>query len=98
MTDSFNTRSTLDVDGKQYEIFNLSQLEQSARLPYSIKILLENLLRHEDGKTVNPEDIQAILDWDPKAQPSKEIAYRPARVLMQDFTGVRADFDLLALF
>jgi aconitate hydratase len=97
MTDSFNTRSTLDVDGKQYEIFNLSQLKQSARLPYSIKILLENLLRHEDGKTVNPEDIQAILDWDPKAQPSKEIAYRPARVLMQDFTGVPAVVDLAAM-
>jgi aconitate hydratase len=97
MTNSFDTRTTLDVNGNQYEIFDLSRLEKAKRLPYSMKILLENLLRFEDGKTVNPADIQAILDWDPKAQPSLEIAYRPARVLMQDFTGVPAVVDLAAM-
>jgi len=97
MSNSFDTRTTLDVNGKNYEIFDLSRLEQAKRLPYSMKILLENLLRFEDGKTVNPEDIQAILDWDAKAEPSLEIAYRPARVLMQDFTGVPAVVDLAAM-
>ena len=97
MADSFKTRSTLDVNGNSYEIFRLSGLEKAARLPYSLKILLENLLRFEDGTSVNAADIEALLDWDPKAEPSKEIAYRPARVLMQDFTGVPAVVDLAAM-
>ena len=97
MADTFKTRSSLDVNGKSYEIFQLSGLEKAQRLPFSLKILLENLLRFEDGKSVNAEDIDALLNWDAKAQPSKEIAYRPARVLMQDFTGVPAVVDLAAM-
>ncbi len=97
MSDTYNTKSSLDVNGKHYEMFNLSGLEQARRLPFSLKILLENLLRHEDGKTVTADDIQAMLDWDPQAEPKTEIAYRPARVLMQDFTGVPAVVDLAAM-
>ena len=97
MTDSFNTRATLEVDGREYTIRDLSALPQAARLPYSLKILLENLLRFEDGVTVSADDIQALLDWDPAATPEREIAYRPARVLMQDFTGVPAVVDLAAM-
>ena len=96
MGNSFNSRDTLTSGSKDYEIYNLSKLEQAAKLPFSLKILLENLLRHEDGLTVTKDDIQALLDWDPKAEPSQEIAYRPARVLMQDFTGVPAIVDLAA--
>jgi aconitate hydratase len=97
MSNRFNTRKNLDVNGKSYEMYHLGALGNSARLPYSLKILLENLLRFEDGNTVTADDIQALLDWDPKAEPSKEIAYRPARVLMQDFTGVPAVVDLAAM-
>ncbi|HHJ12520.1 MAG TPA: aconitate hydratase, partial [Chromatiales bacterium] len=97
MTDSFNTRATLKVDGREYTIRDLSAIPQAARLPYSLKILLENLLRFEDGVTVSADDIQALLDWDPAATPEREIAYRPARVLMQDFTGVPAVVDLAAM-
>jgi aconitate hydratase len=68
-----------------------------ARLPYSLRILLENLLRCEDGKTVTADDIRFLASWDPKAEPSREIAYMPARVLMQDFTGVPAIVDLAAM-
>ncbi len=94
---SFNTRETLDVNGDKYEIYNISKIAGTNNLPFSIKILLENLLRNEDGKTVTKEDIQALLDWDPAAKPDTEIAYRPARVLMQDFTGVPAVVDLAAM-
>ena len=97
MSNSFDTRSTLDVNNNSYEIFNVGKLPQAARLPYSIKILLENLLRYEDNKTVTKDDIEAILNWDAKAEPSKEIAFRPARVLMQDFTGVPCVVDLAAM-
>ena len=97
MNDSFGTRSSLTVDGDSYEIFNVGKLSESARLPYSLKILLENLLRCEDGRTVTQEDIEAILHWDPDANPVNEIAFRPARVLMQDFTGVPAVVDLAAM-
>jgi aconitate hydratase len=97
MADSFNTRTTLEVDDKAYEIFQLSRLDRAARLPYSMKVLLENLLRFEDGSSVTATDIEALLDWDPKAEPAREIAYRPARVLMQDFTGVPAVVDLAAM-
>jgi len=97
MRDSFNARSILDVDGKGLEIFRLDAVPNAARLPFSLKILLENLLRHEDGVTVTADDIRALADWDPKAVPAREIAYRPARVLMQDFTGVPAVVDLAAM-
>ena len=97
MSNSFDTKTTLDVNGKAYEIFQLTRIDGTERLPFSMKILLENLLRHEDGKTVKKQDIEAILNWNPTAEPSNEIAYRPARVLMQDFTGVPAVVDLAAM-
>jgi len=94
---SFNARSTLSVNNKDYEIYRLDSLKNSKRLPFSLKILLENLLRFEDGVTVTAADIEALNNWDAKAEPSIEIAYRPARVLMQDFTGVPAIVDLAAM-
>ena len=96
---SFATRDSLSLDGRTYAFHSLRALPGAAasRLPYSLKILLENLLRHEDGSSVTRDDIQALLDWQPHAAPSKEIAYRPARVLMQDFTGVPAVVDLAAM-
>lgn len=97
MGNSFNTKSTLKVGEETYRIYRLTDLEGANRLPFSLKILLENLLRHEDGRTVTPEDIQALLNWNPSAEASQEIAFRPARVLMQDFTGVPAVVDLAAM-
>ena len=98
MSNSFSTRSTLENGGKSYTIYRLPSLaEDVTRLPYALKVLLENLLRFEDGKTVTRDDIQALINWDPKAQPTQEIAFRPARVLMQDFTGVPAVVDLAAM-
>jgi len=99
MTDSFKARTTLKVGANQYEILSLSALESQnvKRLPFSLKILLENLLRFEDGVNVTKADIEAILKWDPKAQPSHEIAFTPARVIMQDFTGVPCVVDLAAM-
>ncbi len=96
---SFGAQSTLEVAGKSYRIYRLDSVgaDKLARLPYSLKILLENLLRHEDGKTVSRGDIEALANWDAKAAPSQEIAFRPARVLMQDFTGVPAVVDLAAM-
>ena len=96
---SFVTRDSLSLNGQTYAFHSLRALPGAAvsRLPYSLKILLENLLRHEDGSSVTRDDIQAVLDWEPNATPSKEIAYRPARVLMQDFTGVPAVVDLAAM-
>ena len=98
MSNSFATRSTLESGGNSYEIYRLPSLAKDiSRLPYSLKVLLENLLRFEDDKTVTRDDIEALINWDPKAQPTQEIAYRPARVLMQDFTGVPAIVDLAAM-
>ncbi len=97
MTNSFNARDTLEVNGQSYEIFRLDAVQGADRLPFSTKILLENLLRHEDGVTVTRADIEALAAWDPKAEPNQEIQYRPARVLMQDFTGVPAVVDLAAM-
>jgi aconitate hydratase len=97
---SFGARSTLEVGGRSYEIFRLDALQQRfdvARLPFSLKVLLENLLRTEGGGSVTAADIEALASWDAKAQPSKEIAFTPARVLMQDFTGVPAVVDLAAM-
>src|SRR4051794_38675425 len=98
--DSFGARSTLEVGGKEYEIFRLDALQKKydvARLPYSLKILLENLLRFEDGETVTKKMIEKVARWDAKADPSDEIAFTPARVVMQDFTGVPAIVDLAAM-
>jgi len=97
MHNSFQARSRLQVGGKDYKIFRLDAIQGSERLPYSMKILLENLLRNEDGVTVRRQDIEALASWDPQAEPSHEIQYRPARVLMQDFTGVPAVVDLAAM-
>ncbi|AXC11717.1 Aconitate hydratase [Acidisarcina polymorpha] len=98
---SFDSQSELKSGSRTYEIFRLQALAAKGvklnRLPYSLRILLENLLRHEDGKSVTAEDIQFLANWDPKATPSREIAYMPARVLMQDFTGVPAIVDLAAM-
>jgi aconitate hydratase len=99
-TDSFNARDTLKVSGTEYEIHRLDALQSSydvARLPYSIKVLLENALRLEDGESVTKDHIETIAGWDAKAEPSEEIPFQPARVLMQDFTGVPALVDLAAM-
>ncbi|HEY4279391.1 MAG TPA: aconitate hydratase [Conexibacter sp.] len=99
-TNSFGARATLSVGGRDYEIFRLDALQAKydvARLPFSLKILLENLLRTEDGETIRAQDIEALASWDAKAEPSKEIAFTPARVVMQDFTGVPAIVDLAAM-
>lgn len=99
--DALSTRQTLTVDGKEYDYFSLKKAAEIvgdiSKLPFSLKVLLENLLRHEDGRSVVKEDIQAIADWLKTKSSSKEIAYRPARVLMQDFTGVPAVVDLAAM-
>ena len=99
MTNSFRARSTLKAGDRSYEIWSLAALpnDKVARLPYSLKILLENLLRFEDGVTVTRADIEALLEWDPKATPSHEIAFTPARVILQDFTGVPCVVDLAAM-
>jgi aconitate hydratase len=97
--DSFHSVATLTSGAQTVNYFKLSALEgvNLTRLPYSLRILLENLLRCEDGKTVTADDIRFLAAWDPKAEPSREIAYMPARVLMQDFTGVPAIVDLAAM-
>src|SRR4030088_2570410 len=99
MTNSFRARSTLNAGDRSYEIWSLAALPQDklARLPYSLKILLENLLRFEDGVSVTRADIEALLEWDPQATPSHEIAFTPARVILQDFTGVPCVVDLAAM-
>jgi aconitate hydratase len=98
--DSFGAQATLEVGGREFEIHRLDALQQRfdvARLPYSLKVLLENTLRLEDGTSVTSDDVEAIASWDAKAQPSVEIPFQPARVLMQDFTGVPAVVDLAAM-
>jgi len=99
MKDSFKARTTLACGSSNFEIFSLAALtgRNVARLPYSLKILLENLLRFEDGVNVTREDIEALLNWDPKAAPAYEISFSPSRVIMQDFTGVPAIVDLAAM-
>jgi aconitate hydratase len=99
---SFGARNTLEVGGDRFEIFRLETLERNSvgpvsRLPFSLKILLENLLRHEDGRLVRGEDIEALARWEPAAKNDREIAFMPARVLLQDFTGVPAVVDLAAM-
>ena len=100
--DSFKARKTLKVGNKSYEYFSLKAAEKNglkgiSKLPYSLKVLLENLLRNEDGRTVKKADIKAMAQWLKKKQSDREIAFRPARVLMQDFTGVPAIVDLAAM-
>src|SRR5258706_6379065 len=97
----FDSRATLKAGGKSYEIYRLDALERRGlpvtRLPYSLKILLENLLRLEDGRVVQGQDIEKLARWDPLKVPDEEIAFMPARVLLQDFTGVPAVVDLAAM-
>jgi aconitate hydratase len=101
MANSFDARSTLKVGGRAYEIFRLDSMARAGievqRLPYSLRILLEGLLRTEDGVTVSRDDIEALARWSPSAPPTREIAFTPARVLLQDFTGVPAVVDLAAM-
>ncbi|GHA98583.1 aconitate hydratase AcnA [Streptomyces termitum] len=94
---SFDARSTLHVGDESYEIFRLDKVEGSARLPYSLKVLLENLLRTEDGANITADHIRALGGWDSQAQPSQEIQFTPARVIMQDFTGVPCVVDLATM-
>src|SRR6201997_1801780 len=97
---SFGAKATLAVGDRSFEIFRIDALQAKydiARLPFSLKILLENLLRCEDGESIRAADIEALATWDAKAEPSKEIAFTPARVVMQDFTGVPAIVDLAAM-
>src|SRR4051794_36636362 len=95
--DSFGARSTLDVDGTEYDIFRLDAVEGSEKLPFSLKVLLENLLRTEDGANITADHIRALADWDPSAEPDQEIQFTPARVVMQDFTGVPCIVDLATM-
>ena len=101
MGNSFGSKGTLQVGQRAYTMFRLNAVEQAipqaARLPFSLKILLENLLRTEDGISVRAEDIKALANWDSKAEPNTEIAFTPSRVLLQDFTGVPAVVDLAAM-
>ena len=100
--DSFGALSSLEIEGEQYRYYSLPALERKglgevSRLPFSLRILLENLLRHEDGESVTARDIEALVKWDPQAEPSQEIAFSPARVVLQDFTGVPSVVDLAAM-
>jgi aconitate hydratase len=100
--DSFNSKATITVGDREVQIFRLDAVSKAgvgdvATLPYSLRVLLENLLRNEDGSTVTRGDIESLAKWDPKAEPSEEVAYRPSRVLLQDFTGVPAVVDLAAM-
>ena len=94
---SFGSRDTLRVGDESYEIFRLDAIDGVQRLPYSLKVLLENLLRTEDGVNVTADHIRALANWDPKAQPNQEIQFTPARVIMQDFTGVPCVVDLATM-
>src|ERR1700758_9344 len=98
---SFKSRSVIKVAGKEYEIYRLGALDEQGistrHLPYSLRILLENLLRTEDGRNVTQEEVRALAGWNSKSKPEKEIAFTPSRVLLQDFTGVPAVVDLAAM-
>ena len=100
--DSFKCRRTIEAGGASFDYFSLPEAEKNgldgiSKLPFSLKVLLENLLRHEDGTTVTADDIRACAEWLKSKSSTREIAYRPARVLMQDFTGVPAVVDLAAM-
>jgi len=99
-TDSFGSKSTFKAGGRELEIYRLDALQPKfdvARLPFSLKILLENLLRREGDGAVDASDIEALATWDAAAEPSREIAFTPARVVLQDFTGVPCVVDLAAM-
>src|SRR5689334_17857834 len=95
--DSFGAKGTLDVGDEHYEIYRLNAVEGSGNLPYSLKVLLENLLRTEDGANTTAEQIRALGSWDENAEPDIEIQFTPARVIMQDFTGVPCIVDLATM-
>src|SRR3954453_20877246 len=99
--DRFRSRSTLKVGSKDYEIFRLDALDKAGistqHLPFSLRILLENLLRTEDGRNVTHEEVRALAKWNSQSKPDKEIAFPPSRVLLQDFTGVPCVVDLAAM-
>ncbi|HVF34843.1 MAG TPA: aconitate hydratase, partial [Candidatus Saccharimonadia bacterium] len=101
MLDSLKVKSTLEVDGKRYAYSSLRALSERGididRLPHSMRILLENLLRNEDGLNVTRREIEAVCNWDAKKEPDAEIAFMPARVVLQDFTGVPCVVDLAAM-
>ena len=94
---SFGSRATLEAGGATHEIYRLDAVPGSENLPYSLKVLLENLLRNEDGKNITTEHINALASWDAKAEPDTEIQFTPARVILQDLTGVPAVVDLAAM-
>ena len=96
-TNSFNAKRNLDVAGKSYEIFDIRKIDGASNLPFSLKILLENLLRTEDGANITAEHIKALANWDEKSEPDTEIQFTPARVVMQDFTGVPCIVDLATM-
>ncbi|GMA25792.1 hypothetical protein GCM10025864_35510 [Luteimicrobium album] len=95
--DTFGSKGTLTVGDQDYEIFRLSAVEGLERLPYSLKVLAENLLRTEDGANITADHVRALAGWDPDAQPDTEIQFTPARVIMQDFTGVPCVVDLATM-
>ena len=100
MADSLGARSTLRVGGDEHGIFRIDALQDRydvARLPYTLRILLENVLRNEDGRTITADDAEAVATWVASEEPSREISFTPARVLLQDFTGVPAIVDLAAM-
>jgi aconitate hydratase len=94
---SFNAKKNLEVAGKSYEIFDISGIEGADSLPFSLKVLLENLLRTEDGANITADHIKALANWNPSAEPDTEIQFTPARVVMQDFTGVPCIVDLATM-
>jgi aconitate hydratase len=96
-TDSFGAKDHLEVDDRTYEIFRLDAVDGAGRLPFSLKVLLENLLRNEDGTNTTADDVRALAAWDAAAEPATEIQFTPARVILQDFTGVPAVVDLAAM-
>ncbi len=95
--DSFKTKTTLEVAGKSYEIFDITGFAEAIDLPFSLKILLENLLRTEDGANITADQIKKLAAWDPSVEPDTEIQFTPARVIMQDFTGVPCIVDLATM-
>src|SRR5262245_6115760 len=101
MKDTFGTKAKLQVGSTSYDIFHIGKLAAQhpnvARLPYSLKVLLENLLRYEDGRGVKREHVEKMIAWSPRAEPDTEISFHPARVLLQDFTGVPAVVDLAVM-
>jgi aconitate hydratase len=96
-TNSFGSRAALKVGDEQYEIYRLDAVDGSDSLPFSLKVLLENLLRNEDGANITADHVSALAGWDPAAEPDTEIQFTPARVILQDLTGVPAVVDLAAM-